>query len=139
MDGPVPVRVILLDTTNLDGNYQGSIGERQFRWLEERLIEAHAQYFDNEGSVVRTITPDRLVVLASHHGLDTMVNERQSPAGPEQDHPRVTGRCARGPAAQVRERRAVAKRPPAPERRAAPARQERSHERLLGSLDGSYG
>jgi metallophosphoesterase (TIGR03767 family) len=91
MDGPVPVRVILLDTTNLDGNYQGSIGERQFRWLEERLIEAHAQYFDNEGRVVRTITPDRLVVLASHHGLDTMVNERQSPAGPEQDHPRVTG------------------------------------------------
>ena len=29
----------------------------EFRWLEERLIEAHAQYFDNEGSVVRTITP----------------------------------------------------------------------------------
>ena len=33
LDGPVPVRVILLDTTNLDGCFQGSIGARQFRWL----------------------------------------------------------------------------------------------------------
>ena len=92
IDGPVPVRVILLDTTNLDGNYQGNIGARQSRWLEERLVEAHAQYFDSDGGLVRTNIPNRLVVLASHHGLDTMVNERQSPAGPEQDHPRVTGR-----------------------------------------------
>jgi metallophosphoesterase (TIGR03767 family) len=90
MDGPVPVRVILLDTTNMDGDFHGSIGARQFRWLEERLIEVHAQYFDTEGRVVTTGAADRVVVLASHHGLDTMVNERRDPAGPEQDHPRIT-------------------------------------------------
>jgi metallophosphoesterase (TIGR03767 family) len=93
LDGPVPVRIILLDTTNLDGCFQGSIGARQFHWLEEQLTEVHARYLDNEGRVVTTGAHDRLVVLASHHGLGTMVNERQDPAGPEQDHPRVTARA----------------------------------------------
>src|SRR5262249_10691137 len=40
--GAVPLRVILLDTTNLDGFYEGSIRLRQFRWLEERLREVHS-------------------------------------------------------------------------------------------------
>jgi metallophosphoesterase (TIGR03767 family) len=92
IDGPAPVRVILLDTTNMDGDFRGSIGTRQLRWLEERLAEAHAQYFDVDGRIVTTGVPDRLVVLASHHGLDTMSNQRQDPAGAEQDHPRVTAR-----------------------------------------------
>jgi metallophosphoesterase (TIGR03767 family) len=90
IDGPVPVRVILLDTTNLDGDFQGSIGARQFSWLEERLTEVHAQYFDTDGRVGMTAATDRMVVLASHHGLDTMVNQRQDAAGLEQDHPRTT-------------------------------------------------
>lgn len=91
LDGPVPVRVVLLDTTNMDGYYQGSIGARQLRWLEERLTEVHSRHYDAGGRLVTTGARDRLVVLASHHGLETMVNERQDPAGLEQDHPRAGG------------------------------------------------
>jgi metallophosphoesterase (TIGR03767 family) len=90
IDGPVPVRVIVLDTTNMDGHYEGSIGARQCHWLEEKLAEVHGRHFDATGRLVTTGAQDRLVVLASHHGLATMVNERQEPGGPEQDHPRVT-------------------------------------------------
>jgi metallophosphoesterase (TIGR03767 family) len=89
LDGPVPVRVVLLDTTNMDGYYQGSIGARQFRWLEDRLAEVHSRHFDANGRLVTTGANDRLVVLASHHGLDTIVNERQDPTGLEPDHPRI--------------------------------------------------
>jgi metallophosphoesterase (TIGR03767 family) len=77
LDGPVPVRVVLLDTTNMDGYYEGSIGAAQLRWLEARLTEVHAHHIGADGSVVTTGAADRLVVLTSHHGL-------------EQDHPRVT-------------------------------------------------
>lgn len=90
LDGPVPVRVVMLDTTNLDGYFEGSIGARQLRWLEERLIEVHSRHYDERGRLVTTGAGDRLVVLASHHGLATMVNARQDPAGPEDDHPRAT-------------------------------------------------
>jgi metallophosphoesterase (TIGR03767 family) len=87
---PVPLRVILLDTTNLDGHYEGSIGARQARWLEDRLTEAHSRHLDTAGRWVTTGASDRLVVLASHHGPATMINDRQDPAGPEDDHPRLT-------------------------------------------------
>ncbi|HYA44916.1 MAG TPA: hypothetical protein VED59_04860, partial [Acidimicrobiales bacterium] len=90
LDGPVPLRVIVLDTTNMDGCFQGSIGARQFHWLEERLSEVHSRHLDAKSRLVTTGAPDRLVVLASHHGLATIVNDRQDPAGLEQDHPRVT-------------------------------------------------
>lgn len=89
IDGPVPVRVVLLDTTNMDGYFQGSIGARQLRWLEERLVEVHSAHYDHTGRAVSTGAADRLVVLASHHGLSTMVNDRQRPEGSEDDHPRV--------------------------------------------------
>lgn len=96
VDGPVPVRVIILDTTNLDGDFQGSIGPRQCRWLEERLAEVHSHYFGPDGSVLTTGAQDRLVVLASHHGLATMVNQRRDPAGLETDHPRLTAPTVEG-------------------------------------------
>lgn len=56
------VRLVLLDTNHPAGDYQGSIGRGQIAWLDDRLAEA-----DRDG---------RLVVLASHHGVDTLVNER---------------------------------------------------------------
>lgn len=90
LDGRIPVRVVLLDTTNMDGYFEGSIGASQLRWLEARLREVHSRHIDIEGRVVTTGATDRLVVLASHHGLATMVNDRQSPNGLEQDHPRIT-------------------------------------------------
>jgi hypothetical protein len=39
--------------------------------------------------VITTGHADRLVVLASHHGLATLANLRQDPAGAEDDHPRA--------------------------------------------------
>jgi len=93
--GAVPLRVLLLDTTNLDGFYEGSIGLRQSRWLEERLREVHSGHVDADGRWVATGAGDRLVVLASHHGLATMVNDRKQPEGLEDDHPRLTAAAVR--------------------------------------------
>ncbi len=85
------VRFVLLDTTNMDGYFEGSIGVRQFRWLEQRLIEVSSRYFQSDGSSIQTReVKDKLVVIASHHGLRTLTNERADPDGLEDDQPRVT-------------------------------------------------
>ncbi len=89
LDGAVPLRVVLLDTADLDGGFQGSIGLRQLGWLEERLAEVHSHAFDAGGRPVTRAATDRLVVLASHHGLASMVNARKDPGGREADHPRA--------------------------------------------------
>jgi metallophosphoesterase (TIGR03767 family) len=64
------VRVIVLDTVNPHGGWQGSLDPAQLTWLQFQL----------------TAAADRLVVLFSHHPLETMVNDR-APAG----HRRVLG------------------------------------------------
>lgn len=73
-DDHPPVRLIVLDTTNPGGFPDGSVGLRQYRWLEARLREVHSRYRDSDGRWVQTGNPDRLVVLASHHGLSTLTN-----------------------------------------------------------------
>jgi metallophosphoesterase (TIGR03767 family) len=83
------VRMILLDTTNMDGRSDGSLGVRQFRWLEERLGEVHAPG-GSTGASSTSGRENRLVVLASHHGLTSMTNDRELANGPEEDQPRVT-------------------------------------------------
>jgi metallophosphoesterase (TIGR03767 family) len=57
------VRVIVLDTVNPHGGWQGSLDPAQLSWLQFQLAAA-------EG---------RLVVLFSHHPLETMVNDRAPP------------------------------------------------------------
>lgn len=59
------VRFVLLDTNHPAGDYQGSVGVEQLEWLEARLTEV-----DVEQS-------PRVVVLVSHHGTDSLVNERK--------------------------------------------------------------
>ena len=61
------VRFVLLDTNHPEGDFDGSIGVGQLAWLDEQLAEVDAQ-------------PGRLAVLVSHHGADTLVNERHHPA-----------------------------------------------------------
>lgn len=56
------VAVVLLDTNHPAGDYQGSIGGAQLAWLDEQLARA-----DRAG---------QLVVLASHHGSGSLINER---------------------------------------------------------------
>ncbi len=74
------VRLIGLDTTCLAGAADGSLDTDQARWLEERLAEVHGQYRASDGSTVRTGQEDRLVVIFSHHGLDTLTNLRSARA-----------------------------------------------------------
>jgi metallophosphoesterase (TIGR03767 family) len=77
-----PVRFVTLDTTCLAGGSDGCLDTDQLGWLVDRLVEVHSSYRGADGSVVRTGNPDRLVVLASHHGLDTLTNTRDAHLGP---------------------------------------------------------
>ena len=54
------VRVIVLDTVDPHGGWQGSLDLAQLSWLQSQLAAAHG----------------RLVVLFSHHPVETMVNDR---------------------------------------------------------------
>ncbi|MHB1986491.1 MAG: TIGR03767 family metallophosphoesterase [Acidimicrobiales bacterium] len=85
------VRVIVLDTANLDGWHEGSLGARQFDWLEQRLSECHSVAYASDGRRARTGGEDRLVVIASHHGLASLSNLRQLDGGIEEDQPRRPG------------------------------------------------
>lgn len=83
------VRLICLDTANLDGASRGSIGIRQLDWLEERLAECHSVVLDGKGRAGRCGGEDRLVILASHHGPSSFDNLRRLERGLEDDQPRL--------------------------------------------------
>jgi len=70
------VRLIALDTNCLAGGAAGCLDHDQARWLEERLAEAHSDYEAADGQEIRTGNDDRLVMLFSHHGIDTLTNTR---------------------------------------------------------------
>jgi metallophosphoesterase (TIGR03767 family) len=53
-----PVRVIVLDTVNPNGEYNGSLGQSQFTWLQGQLLASTG----------------KLVVIASHHTISSMDN-----------------------------------------------------------------
>ncbi len=59
------VRFVLLDTNHPAGDYQGSVGVDQLEWLDARLAEVDAEQ------------SSRVAVLVSHHGTDSLVNERE--------------------------------------------------------------
>ncbi len=82
------VKLIVLDTANLDGYHEGSIGAKQLAWLEYELLECHSRCLSTDGREMRPGGEDRLVVLASHHGSRKLANLRQSAIGSEDDHPR---------------------------------------------------
>lgn len=71
-----PVRFVALDTTCVVGGADGALDLDQLRWLEEQLVEVHGTYRAPGGADVRTGHDDRLVVLFSHHGLDSLTNRR---------------------------------------------------------------
>ena len=70
------VRFITLDTVCPAGGAEGSIDAPQLHWLERRLEEAHSAFRSRDGSTVRTRHQDRLVMVLSHHGYDTLTNIR---------------------------------------------------------------
>jgi len=67
-------RLIALDTSCAAGGADGCLDRDQARWLEVRLAEAHSSYRGRDGQAVRTGNEDRLVILFSHHGIDTLTN-----------------------------------------------------------------
>ncbi len=74
--GGVGVRFVTLDTTCLLGGADGAIDAEQLAWLDRVLREVHTRYLASDGTEVRGAGQDRLVVLTSHHGLDTLTNHR---------------------------------------------------------------
>ncbi|HMJ40614.1 MAG TPA: TIGR03767 family metallophosphoesterase [Verrucomicrobiae bacterium] len=70
------VRFITLDTVCAAGDTDGAIDAPQLHWLERRLEEAHASFRSRDGSTVQTRHRDRLVVVLSHHGFDSLANPR---------------------------------------------------------------
>ena len=61
------VTVLVMDTVDEFGGWQGSLDLDQFAWLRAELAAADAER--------------RYVVLASHHPLETMVNPTEGPGG----------------------------------------------------------
>jgi metallophosphoesterase (TIGR03767 family) len=61
------VRIIALDTNHPAGHYQGSVGQRQLEWLDDRIRDAG----------------ERLVVVATHHGPESLTNDTPDPNGDE--------------------------------------------------------
>ena len=80
------VRFITLDTACPAGGAQGCITADQLHWLERRLEEAHSSFRSRGGATVRTGREDRLVVILSHHGFDSLTNQRTHQAAPGSDH-----------------------------------------------------
>lgn len=56
-------RLILFDTNHPAGDFEGSIGVQQLAWLDDRLAEVERE-------------PGRLAILVSHHGANSLVNDR---------------------------------------------------------------
>jgi metallophosphoesterase (TIGR03767 family) len=70
---PTPdVRLIMLDTTNPGGGFEGTLDHQQLLWLEQQLSEVHSRHFDPDGAEVRSDRQDRPVVVCSHHPLDSL-------------------------------------------------------------------
>jgi metallophosphoesterase (TIGR03767 family) len=70
-----PVRGIVLDTVTSSGGPNGSLDPTQFAWLEAQLQAASSYWLSPSGEVVRRKgTPDRYVMIFSHHTIGSMDN-----------------------------------------------------------------
>lgn len=83
-DGIDGVRLVMLDTNNRAGYHQGSLNRTQYAWLHNVLAEVHSWYYTRSGRRIRTSHSDRLVVIVSHHELETLTNLRTSEQYPEE-------------------------------------------------------
>ena len=69
-----PVHCISLDTCDTNGYDTGSIDRAQFNWLTAELKANSSRYLDTNGQWVDGTGTDRLIVVFSHHTVDTMDN-----------------------------------------------------------------
>jgi len=71
---------ITMDSTNRIGFTDGSLGDAQFRWIENVLRAGNSRYFDSTGAETRHTVSDTYFVLFSHHTSTTMDNLLPDPA-----------------------------------------------------------
>ncbi len=77
------VRLVALDTNCLAGGAAGCLDDEQARWLQDTLAEVHSSYRGPDGAQVRTGNADRLVVIFSHHGTQSLVHPLAGHVGPD--------------------------------------------------------
>jgi metallophosphoesterase (TIGR03767 family) len=87
------VRLIGLDTTRITGASAGAVDTDQLWWLQARLTEVHSRYRAADGTAMTTGAQDKLVIVFSHHGTDTLTNLRgvQAEAGAAADGADLVG------------------------------------------------
>ena len=73
-----PMRGIVLDTVNPNGEANGSLDPDQFAWLEHELRSHSRTRIGTDGKIHRSRVRDRLCVLFSHHTIGTMDNPIRS-------------------------------------------------------------
>jgi metallophosphoesterase (TIGR03767 family) len=79
-------RFVTLDTACPAGGAEGCLTPDQLHWLERRLEEVHSSFRSRDGTMVRTSHKDRIVVILSHHGFDTLTNPRTHAPGAGTPH-----------------------------------------------------
>lgn len=79
------LRLLVLDTTNPWGGWQGSLDAATVRWLARELDDAHERRLDDEGHWVPAGGSDVPVVIVTHHPIETLVNTTT----PDPERPRV--------------------------------------------------
>jgi metallophosphoesterase (TIGR03767 family) len=68
------VHFISLDTCDTYGYSEGSIDSAQLAWLTNELKANSSRYLDGSGNWVTGNGPDKLIVILSHHTVETMTN-----------------------------------------------------------------
>jgi metallophosphoesterase (TIGR03767 family) len=68
------VQFISLDTVNLNGYDNGSLDQAQYDWLLDQLNAHSSRHLGTNGKWVKGHGQDRLIVIFSHHTVETMDN-----------------------------------------------------------------
>ena len=69
------VHYVVLDTSSAEGLETGNVDPAQFEWLERDLVVNSSKYFDADGEPVTTGSADRLIVVFTHHTIDSTTNK----------------------------------------------------------------
>ncbi len=75
---------ISMDSTNRAGYVDGSLGEAQFKWIEQTLIAGSSRYYDTDDSPVSNPGNDTWFILFSHHTSGSMDNLNSDPTDPSE-------------------------------------------------------
>ncbi|MDQ2796688.1 MAG: TIGR03767 family metallophosphoesterase, partial [Actinomycetota bacterium] len=69
-----PLHCIALDTVTPEGYDSGSVDQAQFAWLQAQLDANSSRHLDTSGAWTAGSGQDKLILIFSHHTIDTMNN-----------------------------------------------------------------